>query len=65
MGQYNNDHRYVFMTGVIRACETKMITKEITDQLIRADSMAKIFELLKDTVYQNFLGDNDTEYAFE
>ena len=65
MTQYNNDHRYAFMTGVIRACETKMITKELVDQLIRADSLTKIVELLRNTVYQDFLGNDDASHALE
>ncbi len=65
MTQYNNDHRYLFMTGVIRACETKMITRELVDQLISSDSLTKIVELLRDTVYQDFLGDDDAAHALE
>lgn len=65
MAQYSNDHRYLFMTGVIRACEAKMIHAEWVDQLIRAESLNRMIELLKDTGYQDFLGSDDAPHTLD
>ena len=65
MAQYSNDHNYLFMTGVIRAFETKMIHAKWVDQLIRADSLNRLVELLRDTGYQDFLGSDDAPYTLD
>ena len=53
-----NDHRYAFITGIIRACEAKMLNAERIDQLVQADSPNHIVGILRDTVYREFIGDN-------
>ena len=52
-----DDHGYAFLTGIIRACETKMLNTEQVDQLVQADSPDHIAGMLRDTLYQPFIGD--------
>jgi len=66
VGAYGFDSRYIFITGMVRALETKMVSSDIVSRLLECNDSEMGMDILRNRIFGEFFrGNRDTSSYLE